>query len=393
MAGEPSSNCYFAGVLMVSLLGNRKTRNLLLQAIFLLGIAATIAFAVMIARRNMATQNVTVGWDFLDYAAGWAISFSILPYELGDTYWRALAVGFVNTLVLGVISITFAMILGTSIGTARLVQNKLLRGLAATFVQIFRNLPLILQAFFWYTIITHLPSPRSAIVLPGSIYISNRGLFLPWLNAGTLQVLLILLSVVLGAVMSVVFLKRRQSLLAAGTVAVAATTAGLLLYLGHVPGDPFLDLPVVKGLRINGGISIVPEFGAAIISITLFGAAYIAEVVRAGFLAIPKGLIEAGSALGLSSSHVFWRIRLPMMIRLVMPTMTNQVVWLMKATTIGIAIGFTDFFAIIAQSINHSGQTITLVFILILGFWSINMTIAFVMNRINRAIALPGYKK
>jgi ABC-type amino acid transport system permease subunit len=169
--------------------------------------------------------------------------------------------------------------------------------------------------------------------------------------------------------------------------------ASYVLLAGKAPDLPLLNIPARQGLRFNGGVAVAPELSAAIVAISLFGAAYVAEIVRSGFQAVPHGLTEAGLALGLRKSQVFWRVRLPMMIRIILPTMTNQIIWLMKATTIGIAIGFTDFFAVISVSINQSGQTVTLIFILILGFWAINMTIASVMNSINRAIALPGFKK
>ncbi len=377
---------------MASMLGNRKHRDTALQAAFVAVIGVTIVSAVLIARKNLQIQGITVGWDFLQYATGSTISFSLIPYDISSTYARALLVGFVNTLLLGAVSISLAVILGTIIGTARLSKHKLLNFLANAYVQLFRNLPLILQAFFWYTLITHLPSPRTAFSLPGNIFISNRGTFFPILNVDAAYQIPAILLVVAGIISGVMASRRFSRLSGFGVFVISLLLAGFVVHLGLPSGAPLLDIPVHKGLRFVGGGEIIPELSAAIISISLFGASYIAEIVRGGFLAVPAGMGEAAHALGMRDWNIFWKIRLPLMIRIVLPTMTNQIIWLMKATTIGIAIGFTDFFAVISTSINNTGQTVTLILILVLGFWTINMTISVVMNAINRAIAIPGRK-
>ncbi|UCI34643.1 ABC transporter permease subunit [Mesorhizobium sp. B4-1-4] len=378
---------------MATLLGNRRHRDQALQAAFVAVIGAIVVTGILTARRNMQIQGVTFGWDFLDYATGSTIPFTLIDYDISSTYARALLVGFVNTLLLGAISISLSFILGMLIGTARLASNKMLRWIASWYVQLFRNLPLILQAFFWYSLISHLPPPRTAIALPGSIFISNRGVFLPALNIDAMHVVMGL-AAVLAFLLAALPLSRRYGKAAFGVaVAIGLALAALSFALGRQVDAPLLSLPQLQGLRFRGGGTIVPELTAVIIAISLFGASYVAEIVRGGFLAIPTGQTEAAQALGLRNWQIFSRIRLPLMIRIVLPTMTNQIIWLMKATTIGIAIGYTDFFAVVANSINHSGQTLTLIFILILGFWAINMSISVVMNAINRAIALPGHKK
>lgn len=378
---------------MVRVLGNRRHRDIAIQALFVSVLVLIVVSAVAITRRNLAIQGVTVGWDFLSYSTGWTISYSFIPYSISDTYARALLVGFINTLFLGVVSISLAVVLGTSIGTARLSAHKLVNLIASTYVQIFRNIPLILQAFFWYTLITHLPPPRTALALPASIFVSNRGIFLPGINVEGLFLFLAAVVLVAGVVSAVGLSRKMSKGMGLATIVATAALVACILAIGKLPDLPMFDVPVIRGLRFTGGMIIVPELSAAVISIALFGAAYIAEIVRAGFLAVPHGLTEAGSALGLRPMQIFWRIRLPLMIRIILPTMTNQIIWLMKATTVGIVIGFTDFFGAISVAINNSGQTISLILILILGFWLINMTIAFVMNGINRALALPGFKK
>lgn len=373
--------------------GNRKQRDILLQAVFLAVIVGMLVVAVMTTRRNLEIQGLSVGWEFLNYATGSSIVFSLIHYDLDSSFARALLVGFINTLFLGTISVSLAVLLGTVVGTARLSSHKLLRSIATVYVQIFRNVPLILQAFFWYAIFVNFPSPRQAIAVPGGLFISNRGIFFPMLNVASWHLLAALTVLIAGTVVSVAAARRsgRGSLLAG--VLLALVIAAAIGYAGRLADTPLFDVPQPQGLRFLGGGTMTPELGAAIVAIALFGTSFVAEIVRAGFLSIPVGLIEAAHALGLGDWHIFWRVRLPLMIRRILPTMTNQIIWLMKATTISIAIGFPDYFGVVANSINHSGQTISLIFLLIIGFWAINMTISVVMNTINRALALPGYKK
>ena len=378
---------------MASFLGNRRYRDAALQSAFVAALGVAVVAAVLTARRNLEIQGVSLGWDFLSYATGSTIPFTLIEYDISSSYGRALLVGFLNTLLLGAITVTLSVVLGTFVGTARLANNKLLRWIAAWYVQIFRNLPLILQAFFWYSLVTHLPPPKQSIRLPGDIHISNRGVFLPALNVELSHLALALVLIVVAFIAIVPVSRRLGKPAGRSVLAAAAALAILAIHLGRLPGTELWDFPQLKGLRFVGGATIVPELTAACVAISLFGASYVAEIVRSGFLAIPKGQTEAAHALGLRDGQIFWRIKLPLMIRIILPTMTNQIIWLMKATTIGIAIGYTDFFAVIATSINSTGQTLTLIFILIMGFWAINMTISVVMNAVNAAIAIPGYKK
>ncbi|ANH07487.1 ABC transporter permease subunit [Shinella sp. HZN7] len=380
---------------MFAVLRNRKHRDIGLQVLFIGVIVAILASAVIITRRNLDAQGIAVGWDFLNYATGWTISFSLIPYDINSSYARALVVGFLNTLLLAALTLFLATILGGAIGTARLSAHRLLSKIALVYVQFFRNIPLILQAFFWYSVFTHLPNARNAYHLGELAYFSNRGFYLPGLNiergAIGLAVLTALALLIIGYVARRFSLLRRNDgfVKLAGFVIVVAAVAGVLSS-GRIAETPLFDLPVQRGLRIAGGLELAPEFCAAVIAISLFGASYIAEIVRAGLLAVSRGKVEAGLALGLTGAQIFWKIRLPLAIRIMLPTLTNQYVWLVKATSIGIAIGFSDFFMIVANSINHSGQTLSLIFILIAGFWAINFSLAAVLNAVNRAIALRG---
>jgi ABC-type amino acid transport system permease subunit len=172
--------------------------------------------------------------------------------------------------------------------------------------------------------------------------------------------------------------------------AAALACAVLILLAGHLPDTPFFDFPSLQGLNLRGGLRIPPEFSALVIAIAIYGGSYIAEIVRGGFKAVGKGQMEAANSLGLTSWQVFTLVRLPLALRAMLPILANQYVWLMKATTMGIAVGFSDFFMIVALTINHSGQTLEAIGILMGGFLIINLSLAALFNRINKAIALKG---
>jgi general L-amino acid transport system permease protein len=163
-------------------------------------------------------------------------------------------------------------------------------------------------------------------------------------------------------------------------------------YAARISDTPLVDFPSLQGLIFKGGMRMPPELTALLVAIALYGGAYIGEVMRAGLMSVPRGQIEAGLVNGLSNYHIFRYIRLPLAIRAILPSLTNQYVQLMKATTIGIAIGFFDFFMIVSTSINQSGQTLELLSILLGGFLVINLSIAYVMNTINRKIAIKGMR-
>ncbi|MDX8533900.1 ABC transporter permease subunit [Mesorhizobium sp. VK25A] len=382
---------------MVSLLRNQKVRNALLQVLYVGSLAAVVLACVMIARRNLAEQGITSGFDFLYKSTGWDVNFSLLPATANDPYWWFFLIGIINTLFLGTTGLILATIVGTIVGLARTSSNELARLLGRTYVDIFRNIPLILQVFFWYALITHLPTPRAAHEAFGML-LTSRGLYVPVPNVGGMAMALAVLAVI-AAIALPVWLGRtshisqpvgeRSAIQLAGA-AVALACAVVILMIGRLPDAPFLDFPALQGLNLKGGLRIPPEFSALAVAIAIYGGSYIAEIVRGGFKAVGKGQMEAALSLGLSPWRVFTLVRLPLALRAMLPILANQYVWLMKATTMGIAVGFTDFFMIVALTINHSGQTLEVIGILMAGFLAINLSLAAVFNRINKAIALKG---
>jgi general L-amino acid transport system permease protein len=382
---------------MLDLLKRQSVRDALLQAGYVGLIVALLISGAWIARANLASQGITSGFGFLQKSTGWDVGFSLLPVTANDPYWWFFVIGIVNTLFLGLTGLIAATIVGSIVGVAQTSSNDLAMALGRTYVDIFRNIPIILQLFFWFAIITHLPPPRTAYSFLG-VLVSSRGLYFPVPNVSGGALALAALGLIAAIVVPVWI--GRTSYIARpkgdrATLRLLATASPLLvavvvLTFTREPGAPQIDFPTLHGLNLSGGLRVSPEFAALVMAMGIYGGAYIGEIVRGGFKSVGKGQVEAARALGLSGWHVFSRIRFPLALRAMLPILTNQYVWLIKATTLGIAVGFTDFFMIVALAINHSGQTIESIGILMAGFLAINLTLAAVFNRINKAIALRG---
>lgn len=381
-----------------SLWRRKSFRRAALQGGFLAAILAVIVMGTLAARSNLAAQGITSGFGFLAKPTGWNLNFSILPTTPTDPYWWFILAGICNTLFLGFLGLVFATLIGLAVGLARTAANPLARLIGTTYVEIFRNIPLIVQVFFWYAMSTQLPGPRQSIMV-GPAMLSSRGLYLPGLNVSTgsaiaatalvLATLCLLLWIAIARPFKRMARVAKRRLLL-GTLAGGLALAVLVLALGRIPGTPLVSLPELAGLNVKGGIRIQPELYVMAFAIAVYGGAYIGEIVRGGFKAVGRGQLEAASALGLSAWQTFTRVRLPLAIRAMLPILINQYVWLIKATTLGIVVGFSDFFMVISGAITHSGQTLELIAILMGGFLVINFSLAAILNRINRAIALKG---
>lgn len=382
---------------MLHLFRNQKFRDAVLQILFVGIIALLVIGGGLIAHHNLVSQGIVSGFDFLFKSTGWDLNFSLLPVTASDPYWWFFVIGIVNTLFLGSFGLVLATLIGAAVGLAQTSSNELARLLGRSYVDFFRNIPLILQVIFWYAVLTRLPPPKSAYEFSG-VLLSNRGFYFPWPNVYTPALFAIFASVV-AAVALPVWLGRTSRLdipleerrtIKLGAVAIALSCAVAAILIGRLPDMPLLDLPQLGGLNLRGGLRVPPEFMALATAMAIYGGAYIGEIVRGGFKAVGKGQVEAAQTLGLSPWRTFTLIRLPLALRAMLPILANQYVWLIKATTMGIVVGFTDFFMITALTINHSGQTLEAIFILMAGFLTINLSIAAIFNRINKAIALKG---
>ena len=386
---------------MLNIFNDERARNNAIQVTVLSTVIVVCAMLVWTTYANLSAQGITSGFGFLQRTTGWDIPFSLIEYSIRDPYWRVLLIGFQNTICIGLFSLFFATLLGGLIGVARISKNPLLRFLGTVYVEIFRNVPLILQAFFWYAIATHLPPPRRAYEFGEMVFLSSRGIYVPALNVSATYVALLVLMLIICAGIILAIRSRQAS---SGSVRLSIRwsfaalvllfVAGLiaLVLFGRESGAELIETPVLKGLRFAGGLHLIPEFSALAFSIIVFGSAYIGEIVRGGFNAVDRGQLESARALGLRPWTVLLHIHFPLALRAIVPPIGNMYVWLMKATTLGIAIGFSDFFMIVSTSINQSGQTIELLFIMMSGFFIINYSISFLMNQLNRSIALRGYE-
>lgn len=382
---------------MGNILGSQKTRDIFFQALVLSVVAALLVAMVMNTRASLEAQSLTTGFGFLERSTGWDFSFSVLPYSISDPYSKTILIGILNTLLLGFLGISLATLIGIIVGLVRTSKNALFSFLGTVYVEIFRNVPLILQAIFWYSIVTRLPRPKSALSLGDTVFLSGRGLYFPSFNIALWSVAL-MVSLIIAWLFFLPWLREKmnhaplyRTIKRIGWIILPAALI-IIGYLARIPDTPLLDIPALKGLNFKGGARMPPELTALVIAIALYGGAYIGEVVRAGLMSVPKGQIEAAFVNGLKPFHIFSRIRMPLAIRAVLPSLTNQYVQLMKATTIGIVVGFSDLFFIISTSINQSGQTLELLAILMGSFLMINLSIAFVMNSINKRIAIKGYE-
>ena len=373
----------------------RKFRRYLLQAFVLAAVIVCAFVLINTTHENLTRQGMTSGLDFLNRSVGWGIAFSIIKYSPSDPYTRVFLIGFINTILVGVMCIALSTTFGTLIGIARLSNNNLLRQLAKLYVDVFRNIPLVLQAIFWYSLLTHLPPPRSALSIFDVAVISNRGLIIPSLNlsgkAASIALMVCAASLLAGlALRKVVFPGGTKAISYGLFLAVPAVALTLMVTLGRTEPSLF-SVPALHGLRFLGGISFGPEFVALVVAITIFSSAYIAEIVRSGFLAVGKGTLEAAGSLGLRPLVILKKIHIPLALRAILPPLGNQYVYVMKATTIGIAIGFTDLFMVSATAINQTGQVIEIMAIMMGSFFVINFTLTRIVNLVNAKFRLKGY--
>ena len=382
------------------LLGNRRFRALAYQILFVGVIVALLVAGAIVTYHNLKAQGITSGFDFLWRSTGWNIGVALLPAAATDPYWYVILLGFLNTLFAGLLGLLFATMVGAVVGLGRISENIPARTLAAIYVEIFRNTPLILQLFFWYALSSLLPPQAQSLQLAG-IYLNNRGLFVPGFNVSGISVALFYLALVATAIafLWIAYARRfrrmdeaRKRMLLLAVPLAGALCAFAFLWIGHTAGEPLMSWPTRRGLNFAGGYRVQPEVYILIFAIAVYGGAYIAEIVRGGFLAVGRGQTEAARALGLSPWQSFSRIRLPLALRSMLPILSNQYIWLIKATTLGTVVGFSDIFLVIATGITQSGQTLEFIAILMGGFLVINLTLARALNHVNRAIALKGHQ-
>jgi general L-amino acid transport system permease protein len=362
---------------------------LLLAAVLWLG----FEFALN-AKANLDAQKISSGFGFLDNTAGFGINQSLIPYNESDTYGRVFFVGLLNTLLVAAIGIVLATILGFVVGIARLSRNWLVARLAGGYVELIRNLPLLFQILFWYlAVLGTLPGPRQSISLFGEIFLNNRGIILPAPVAGEgagVVIAVFALSVIATIALRL-WAKRRQirtgrqfPLFWSGLALVAGPPLVALVVLGFPIS---FERPELRGFNFVGGVRLLPEFIALLLALTTYTAAYIAEVVRAGVLAVPRGQTEAALALGLRRGLTLRLIVVPQALRVIVPPLTNQYLNLTKNSSLAVAVGYPDLFAVFAGTTLHqTGQAIEIIAITMAVYLAISLFTSALMNWYNAHI-------
>ncbi len=364
-------------------------RGVIVQLAVLIAVLSGLYYLGANAAANLLDQGVASGFGFLSREAGFAIGeTTLLSFSAADSYLRALFVGLLNTVRVSLTAIVVATLLGTLIGLARLSPNWLLAKLSAGYVEGLRNVPLIVQLFFWYTLITEsFPIPAEAINPVSGVYLSNRGLALPWLIMSTPATLACLAA---APAMILIVLKLRAT-----SAALRSTYLGLLLAVAiglifAVHQLSQIDVPELAGFNFTGGLQLSPEFAALLIGLSLYTAAFIAEIVRAGILAVDRGQFEAAHSLGLNRRQTYRHVIAPQALRLIVPPLTSQYLNCTKNSSLAVAIGYPDLVSIANTTINQTGQAIEGIAIIMAVYLTISLSIAFLMNWYNRYIALRG---
>lgn len=339
------------------------------QIVFVIVLAWTAYEIVVNARNNLETQHIASGFGFLNNTAGFDVSVNLIPYSGSDTYTRVFLVGLFNTILVSVVGIFLATILGFIVALGRLSPNWLMARVAGAYVEIVRNLPLLFQMLFWYlAVLAVLPAPRQSISPVSGFFLNNRGLIVPTpLPQPGLDYLAF---AVLLAIIGSLALNRyaRRELYQHGRAIkiwpiVLGLFIGLPLFAVLVFGAPLsFDWPVLKGFNFVGGSRMVPEFVALTLSLTIYAAAFIAEIVRAGILAVHKGQMEAGLSLGLSRGRVLRLIVVPQALRVILPPLTNQYLNLTKNSSLAVGIGYPDLVSVFAgTALSQTGQAIEII--------------------------------
>ena len=344
---------------------------------------------------NLERQAIATGFGFLEKEASFEIGESVIPYSAADSYLRALLVGVLNTLLVSFIGVVLTVILGTIIGILRLSTNWLVSRLAAVYIEIFQDIPVLLQLFFWYALFYEvLPSPRQALIPFSGVFMSNRGLVfaVPEYAPAHLYMGIAFLA----GCLVVYFLRRWARKRQAKTgeyFPVFSVSIGLLIVLplvawlaGGAPSE--MSVPQLKGFNFQGGQNISPEFSALLLGLVLYTAAFVAEVVRAGIQSVSKGQREAAMSIGLKPAQVLNLVILPQALRVIIPPLTSQMLNLTKNSSLAVAIGYPDFVSVAGTAINQTGQALEGVAMIMIVYLCLSLSTSAFMNWYNKKVAL-----
>lgn len=384
----------------VSLLYNPQLRSYVYQIVTLVVIVGAIWYAWNNVVQNLARANMTAGFGFLNSRAGFDIAQTLIDYSSDSTYFRALQVGLINTLVIAATGIVTATIVGLLVGVGRLSHNWLIARLCTVYVEIFRNIPPLLVIFFWYLgVLALLPSIRSIFQHvkdnPDAVFfISNRGIYMPApvFGEGFSTVLIAFAIGIVAAIAFTIWANARQRATGKRPPVLwvnLALVVLLPLIVFIAMGRPVtLDYPVPGSFNMRGGMVVGPEFLALYLALSLYTASFIAEIVRAGIRGVSKGQSEASYALGLRPGQATRLVVLPQALRIIIPPLTSQYLNLIKNSSLAVAVGYADLVAVGGTILNQSGKSIEIISIWMLIYVSISLITSLFMNWFNAKMAL-----
>lgn len=366
------------------------------QVISALAVIGFMVFFVSNVLRAAQVRGLDLGFGFVRDAAGFALGEASILYDPSMSFGRALLVGLLNTLKVALVGIVLATLLGLFTALARLSTNWLVSKIASTYIEIIRNVPLLVQLFFWYfAIFQQLPPVRQSIQLPGPTYLSQRGLYLTWPKAtetAGVWIITLLVALMLSG-LSYSLLLRRQLTTGHSTYPWLVALAVLILppAIGWfvVGRAPFVvDVPVLQRFNFEGGLRLTTEFAALLSGLVVYTGAFIAEVVRAGILAVPRGQVEAARAVGLTQAQVLRLVVLPQALRVIIPPLISQYLNLTKNSSLAVAIGYPDLFFVGRTIINQAGRAVPVFVLVMAAYLAMSLITSGIMNLYNRRVRL-----
>ena len=373
-----------------------RIRSLLFQIIVIIAVIAFFAFIINNTLDNLTRRGIATGFEFLSNEAGFGIIQTLIEYNEAHTFGRTFLVGLLNTILVSVLGIISATLLGFTIGVARLSNNWLIAKIAALYIEVFRNIPLLLQLLFWYfAVLQALPGPRQSMSLGEVIFLNVRGLYLPApvFEPGFWLVTVALVIAIAAVILLSRWAHRRQELTGKSFHTVYSAIAilfGLPLLAFGLMGSPLSwDLPALKGFNFQGGLTVIPELAALLLALSIYTAAFIAEIVRSGIQAVDRGQTEAALTLGFSPAPTLRLIIIPQAMRVIIPQLTNQYLNLTKNSSLATAVGYPDLVAVFAgTTLNQTGQAIEVIAMTMAVYLTISLLISLLMNWYNNKMAL-----
>lgn len=375
---------------------DRAKRALIFQFLLITAVITFLFYIVGNVQDNLSSRGITTGFGFLNNTAGFEIVQSLIDYSSQSTYGRTFFVGLLNTLLVGALGVIAATIIGFIVGIARLSPNWLIARLATAYIETFRNIPLLLQIFFWYfAVLRTLPSARDSLAFGEVIFLNVRGLYLPepLFESGFGLIPATFIAAIIASIALVIWNKRRQEATGQRLPAYWISFAmifGLPLLVMFATGVPITwDVPELRGFNFRGGITVIPEFLALWFALSIYTAAFIAEIVRSGIQAIPHGQTEAAQALSLPRNLVLRLVVIPQALRVIIPPLTSQYLNLIKNSSLATAIGYPDLVSVFAgTTLNQTGQAIEVIAMTMAVYLTISLLVSMFMNWFNARVAL-----